>query len=139
MKENEVPQDEGLSDGLFEDICYAVDDEGHYKVVLTTGFQPKTDALLQAWDMIHEKTEKVRQMVLSGKLSPIAFFMEKNIMDIKLLADYMELPKRKVKKHLKRKHFDKLDETTLRRYAETFGITIEQLKNFPATPETNHE
>ena len=133
MKKKEVPQDEGLTDGLFQDICYALDDNGNYVVVPSTGWQPKTDALLQAWDIIHEKIEQVRQRVLSGELSPIAFYMEKNLMDLKLLADYTGLPKRKIRKHLKPDHFNSLDDQTLMRYAETFGISVEMLRNFRET------
>ena len=139
MKKKEVPQDEGLSDGLFEDICYALDDDGHYVVVPTTGFQPKTDALLQAWDVIHEKVEAVRQQVLAGKLSPIAYFMEKNIMDARLLADYTELPKWKVRRHLKPKHFNRLDNSILGRYAEIFGISRDQMKDIRTIQEDKHE
>jgi hypothetical protein len=130
MKKKEVPQDEGLSDGLFEDICYALDENGNYVIVPTTGWQPKTDALLQAWEVIHEKIEQVRQQVLAGELSPIAYYMEKNLMDVKLLSEYTDLPKRKIRKHLKPDRFNQLDEKILARYAETLGITVETLRNF---------
>jgi hypothetical protein len=133
MKKKEVPQDEGLTEGLFEDVCYALDDNGNYTVVPSTGWQPKTDAMLQAWDVIHEKVEQVRQRVLSGELSPIAYYMEKNIMNLKLLADYAGLPKRKVRKHLRPDHFNKLDDQILMRYAETFGISVDMLRNFRET------
>jgi hypothetical protein len=133
MKKKEVPQDEGLSEGRFQDICYALDENGNYTVVPTTGWQPKTDAMLQAWEVIHEKVEQVRQQVLAGELSPIAYYMEKNIMDVKLLADYAGIPKRKVRKHLRPERFNKLDEQTLMRYAETFGISVEMLRNFRET------
>lgn len=133
MKKKEVPQDEGLTEGLFEDVCYALDENGNYTVVPSTGWQPKTDAMLQAWDVIHEKVEQVRQRVLSGELSPIAYYMEKNIMDLKLLADYAGLPKRKVRKHLRPDHFNKLDDQILMRYAETFGVSVDMLRNFRET------
>jgi hypothetical protein len=133
MDKKEVPQDEGLTEGRFEDICYALDENGNYTVVPTTGWQPKTDAMLQAWDVIHEKVEQVRQRVLSGELSPIAYYMEKNIMDVKLLADYAGLPKRKVRKHLKPEYFNKIDDKVLGRYAETFGISVDLLRNFRET------
>lgn len=133
MKKNEVPQDEGLSEGRFEDICYALDENGNYIVVPTTGWQPKTDAMLQAWDVIHEKVEQVKQQVLAGELSPVAYYMEKNLMDVKLLADYSGFPKRKVRKHLKPDHFNKLDDKILLRYAETFGISADMLRNFRET------
>lgn len=133
MKKQEVPQDEGLSEGRFEDICYALDENGNYIVVPTTGWQPKTDAMLQAWEVINERVERARHKVLSGELSPIAYYMEKNLMDVKLLADYSGLPKRKVRKHLKPKHFNTLDDNILLRYAETFGISADMLRNFRET------
>jgi len=133
MKKQEVPQDEGLTEGLYEDICYALDENGNYTVVPTTGWQPKTDAMLQAWDVIHEKVEQAKQRVLAGELSPVAYYMEKNLMDVKLLSDYAGLPKRKVKKHLKPDHFNKLDDQILIRYAETFGISVDMLRNFRET------
>ena len=134
MKKKEVPQDEGLMEGRFEDVNYALDENGNYVAVLSKGWAPKNDAMLQAWDLIHEKTEQVRQDVLSGKISPIAFYMEKNIMSLKLLADYVELPKRKVRKHLKPEKFAQLGDDILQRYAEAFEITIEELKNFREIP-----
>ena len=33
--------------------------------------------------------KETRQQILQGKLSPIAYYMEKNIMDEKLLATYI--------------------------------------------------
>lgn len=130
MNKNDVPQDEGLTEGLDIDLYYALDENGNYTRVSSTGWQPKTDAMRQAWDVIFEKAEQVRQRVLSGELSPIAYYMEKNIMDLKLLADYTGLPKRKVRKHLKPEHFARLDDHILARYAETFGISVDKLCNF---------
>lgn len=130
MRKQEVPQDEGLSEGRFEEVCYAIDENGNYIQVGSTGWQPKTDAMLQAWEVIHEKVDEVKKQVLAGKLSPIAYFMEKSLMDIKLLADYTDLPKRKVRKHLKPEKFSKLEDTILSRYADAFGISVEDLRNF---------
>jgi len=129
MKKKEVPQDEGLNEGRFEDVCYALDENGNYVATLSKGWEPKTDALLQAWEVINEKVEQTRQRVLSGELSPIAYYMEKNLMDIKLLSDYVGLPKRKVKKHLKPDRFDLLDEKILTLYADTFRISVETLRD----------
>jgi hypothetical protein len=130
MKKKEVPQDEGLTEGLPLDLYYALDENGKYTVVHSSGWKPKTDAMLQAWEVIHEKVEQVRQKVLAGELSPIAYYMEKSIMDLKILADYTCLPKRKVRRHLKPEHFNRLDENILSKYAETFGISVEMLRNF---------
>lgn len=133
MKKKEVPQDDGLMNGRFQDVCYALDEDGNYVAVLSSGWKPKNDAMLQAWEVIHEKVEKIRQEVLAGRISPIAYYMEQNIMDIKLLADYAGLPKRKVRKHLRPEKFAGLDDITLQKYADTFGITVAELKNYQET------
>ena len=109
MKINEVPQDGAfLVEGRIRDLCYVVDDKGHYTKVLSKGWTPKNDAIRLAWNRIYENAEEIRQQVLSGILSPIALYMELNVMDVSILASYTGLPRRKVRKHLKMKGFRKL-------------------------------
>lgn len=128
MKKKEVPQDdEGLQEGKLRDLCYAVDEDGNYVTVLSTGWAPKNAAMHQAWEEIHKKVEVTRQKVLVGELSILAYFMEKNIMDLKLLAQYTGIPKRKLKKHMNPRKFQALDREILEKYAEAFAITIEEL------------
>jgi hypothetical protein len=137
MKRHEVPQDndEGLLEGKQLDLCYAVDENGNYVTVPSHGWAPKNAALLQAWDVIHGKMEIARQQIMQGKLSPIAYYMEKNIMDVKLLATFVGLSKWKVRRHLKPTGFRKLDETSLRRYAEIFHVPLEALTHFKEDAE----
>ncbi|MBW6461199.1 MAG: helix-turn-helix domain-containing protein [Bacteroidales bacterium] len=59
--------------------------------------------------------------------------MEKNIMDVSLLADYAGLSRWKVKKHLKPGRFARLKEDILQRYADIFEISLSELKNFEET------
>jgi hypothetical protein len=136
MKKHEVPQDDdGFMEGKQMDLSYALDENGNYVTVPSFGWAPKNAALSQAWDVIHEKMEETRQQILQGKLSPIAYYMEKNIMDEKLLATYIGLPKWKVRRHLKPAGFNKMDEGVLRRYADIFSIPVEALTDFMETAE----
>jgi hypothetical protein len=136
MKKHEVPQDDdGLMEGRQMDLSYALDEDVNYVTVPSSGWAPKNAALSQAWDVIHERVEETRQQILQGKLSPIAYYMEKNIMDEKLLATYVGLPKRKVRRHLKPNGFAKMDEKVLRRYADIFSIPVEALTDFMRTAE----
>ena len=131
MKKKEVPQDDdGLQEGKYIDMCYVLDENGNYVTVQSIGWKPKNEAMKQAWDLVHEKAEKVRQQVLSGELSPLAFYMEMNIMDLKLLAQYAGLPKRTVKKHLKPAVFETLGDDILEKYAEAFDISLDELRNY---------
>ena len=136
MKKHEVPQDdEGLQEGKFRDMCYAVDENGKYVTVLSTGWKPKNAALQQAWDEINEKVEASRLSVLEGKSSILAWYMEKNIMAIKLLSQYTGISRRKIKKHLKPSVFESLDEATLQQYAEVFNLSIEEFTNIKQLQE----
>ena len=61
--------------------------------------------LKQAWEEVNEKAEEVKRKVLEGKLSPVAYYMEKNIMNLKLLSQYTGIPKWRIRRHLKPKIF----------------------------------
>jgi hypothetical protein len=128
MKINEVPQDGAfLIEGRIRDLCYVVDEKGKYTKVLSKGWAPKNDAIRLAWDRIYENAEGIRQQILSGILSPLALYMELNVMDVNILASYTGLPRRKVKKHLKMKGFRKLTPKLVQTYAGALNLTPDEL------------
>lgn len=130
MKSKEVPQDDAnMMRGKWKDPIYTVDENGKYTTSYSLGWEVKNTVMQQAWDNIHEKIENVRQKVIKGELSPIAYYMEKNIMDAGLLSKYVGVWTFTVKKHLKPKHFNKLGNEMLGRYAEIFDLSIDQLKD----------
>ncbi|MFN3405229.1 MAG: hypothetical protein ACK40G_14110 [Cytophagaceae bacterium] len=126
MDKDNVPQDKGGLEWV-KKVVYATDKDGNYTKAHTCGWEPENVALNQAWEVINEKVEEARKKVQEGKVSPIAYHMEKNMMDESLVSDYMGISKRKVVKHLDPKEFNKLSEDTLKAYARVFKITIEQL------------
>jgi len=129
MRIEEVPQDpKFFKNTIVRDLTYVVDDDGNYTSVISEGWEVKNDALDVTWDAIHEKCEEVREKVLEGKLSPLAYHLEKNIMDVCLFARYTGQTKRKVKKHLKHDEFKKLGDSVLHKYAEVLRISVEELK-----------
>ncbi len=129
MKKNEVPQDDAnMLEGKFREPCYVIDENGKYVTELSVGWDAKNVVMQQAWDNINEKVEQTKQKVLEGKLSPLAYHMEKNQMNIKLLSKYVGISSLKVKKHMKPRHFNKLDHNTLKHYAEALRIGVEELK-----------
>jgi len=128
MKKNEVPQDAGsLARKNVHELCYAVDENGRYTTVPSRGWEVKTLALNESLELIEERIAATKQAVLEGTLSPIAYYMELNRMDIPLLASYAGIHRWFVKRHFQPKRFKKLNEKTLRKYADAFGITVEQL------------
>ncbi|MGO3707678.1 MAG: hypothetical protein ACTJGD_09235 [Mesonia hippocampi] len=131
MKAEQVPQDKSsLSDKELKELCYAVDDKGNYTTALSSGWEPKSVALNGSIQLIQQRVEEAKKLVLAGEKSPIVYFMEKNKMDLSILASYVSLWKWRVKRHTKPKVFKKLSSKTLQKYADVFEISVEELKNF---------
>jgi hypothetical protein len=95
-------------------------------------------------DLVHESShqelEKIRQQICEGVTSPLAYHIHKYFSNygyiltgcsasIKLLSSYTGISKRHIKRHLKPSNFNQLDEDTLKKYAEVFDISIEELIN----------
>ena len=97
MKKKDVPQDdENLFEGKVKVVKYAVDDEGNYGTVGSSGWEPENVVLKQAWDEINKKVQGTLVKIEAGELSPLAYHMEKNIMDVGMLSQYMDISKRNV-------------------------------------------
>lgn len=130
MKKEEVPQDKSnLESANFRELCYALDEEGNYTTEKSTGWEPKTIALNNAIDEINERIEDAKNRATSGDTSPLEYYMELHKMDLGILASYVGFWKWKVKRHFKPSVFEKLSLKTLKKYADVFGITTEELKN----------
>ena len=130
MKVAELPQDaKFFKNTIIRDIAYATNDNGDYISVVSEGWDVKNDALDLTWEIIREKCEEIRKQVLLGKISPLAYHLEKNIMNIGLFSKYTGQTKRKIKKHLKSDRFNNLDDNILRKYAEVLRISVEELKS----------
>jgi hypothetical protein len=128
LKKQEVPQDnEGLLEDKFRELCYAVNGDGKYVTVHSTGWSPKNAALRQAWEEVHARAEEARQAVLAGEKSPLAYYMELSIMDVRLLSKYTGISGRRIRKHMKLAVFEKLDRETLESYADAFRISVDEL------------
>jgi hypothetical protein len=78
-----------------------------------------------------QELEDIRQQILDGKLSPLAYHIQINLFNVKLLASYTGISKRSIKKHIKPDYFYRLDEETLNKYANVFEVTVEELKEIP--------
>ena len=131
MKVKDVPQDKGMIGDHGTEVCYAVDDDGRYKIAASLGWEPKNIANEQAWDIINRDIADAIQGIRTGKLSPLAYHMTKNLMDEGLLANYSGFYRWRVKRHLRADVFNKLKPAFLKRYADIFEISIEELETVP--------
>lgn len=131
MKESEVPQDKSsLKQHEIKELCYAVNEEGEYVTALSSGWETKTIVQTATLDLIQVRVEEANQKVLAGEASPIVYFMELNRMDLQTLCAYVSMWTWRVKRHFKPSVFKMLNNKTLKRYADAFDISLEELKAF---------
>jgi hypothetical protein len=130
MEKDKVPQDQSnLTKNNVKELLYATDENGNYTTTLSTGWEPKTIALSNSIDEINERIADAKQQVLDGEVSPIVYFMEINKMDLTILSSYVGFWKWRVKRHFKPSVFATLSDKILQKYADTFEVSIEELKN----------
>jgi hypothetical protein len=127
MNKEDVPQDLSSLGKITKEICYATDASGKYTTELSKGWDVKMSALDVAWQDIGERVAAARAKVLNQEASPLLFFMELKLMDVGVLAAYTGFWKWQVRRHLRPAVFKKLSDRRLRRYAEVFDISIDDL------------
>lgn len=128
MKKEDIPQDDGALNKLTKEIVYAADSNGNYTAELSTGWDVKTKALDVAWNEIEQRIADAKQKVLNNEASPLLYFIELRLMEIGIVSAYTGFWKWTIKKHLKPEVFKKLPEEKLRKYADAFNVTVEELK-----------
>ena len=129
MKKQDVPQDLSALGKITKEVCYATDDSGKYTTQLSDGWDVKITALDKAWEEIDDRVKAAKQKVLNGEASPLLFWMEKNLMNVELVADYTGFWQWQVKRHLKPDVFKSLAEKKLQKYAEVFNVSVNDLQN----------
>lgn len=132
MKINEVPQDnESFKEkSKLHKLIYATKEDGSYTSVNSEGWEVENMATRQAWEAVLEELHEVERKVKQGTLSPIAFFMHKNLMDISVLARYVGKWQWQVRRHLKPEVFKKMSQKTLGKYSKAFDIPVKTLLDF---------
>lgn len=131
MKKQDLPQDESnLQSANMTEVLYVTDENDNYTTANSIGWDAKKAALEESMELINERIEEAKQNVANNLVSPIIYFMELNKMDIQVLAAYVDMWQWTVKRHAKPKIFKKLSDPTLKKYADAFEISVEELKNF---------
>jgi hypothetical protein len=132
MNVNEVPQDKRDFKGgdKLNKVMYAVGKDGKYQGVNYAGWEAENTATKQAWDDIDEQLAQTEAKVRAGELSPIPYYMQKSLMDVALLAKYLNKWQWQVKRHFKPEVFNELPPAILDEYARLFNITTDKLTHF---------
>lgn len=131
MKKQDLPQDESnLKSANMTEVLYVTDENDNYTTANSIGWDAKKMALDESLELINERIAEAKQNVADDIVSPIIYFMELNKMDFSVLASYVGFWQWNVKRHSKPKNFKKLSESSLKKYADAFGISVDELKNF---------
>jgi hypothetical protein len=129
MKKEDVPQDLSSLGKITKEVCYATDHDGKYVTELSRGWEIKITALDTAWQDIEKRIDAARKKVEHNEASPLLFFMEKGLMDVKILSGYTGFWKWQIERHLKPSVFNKLSDKKMSRYGEVFNVTVDELKS----------
>jgi len=131
MKKQDIPQDESnLQSANMTEMLYVTDENNNYTTAQSIGWEAKKAALDESMELIYERIAEAKKNVANGIVSPIIYFMELNKMDFQVLAAYVDKWQWTVKRHSKPHVFKKLSNSTLKKYADAFGISVNELKNF---------
>ncbi len=144
MKVEDVPQDRGMMGDEVYEVCYAVDKKGRYQLTPSIGWEPKNITNDQAWEIIHGQVHDVLKKIDQGRLSPLAFHMVNNQMNVGLLAKYMGMSRWRVRRHLKPAVFNKLKPAIRKQYADILGLSVDQVgrvprQSMPDEPESQND
>jgi hypothetical protein len=129
MKKEDIPQDTGAFGKITPEVQYATDAAGNYSTGLSKGWEVKNSANDAAWQDIEERVRMAKERVLKKEVSPLLYFMELKLMDIKVLAGYTGFWGWQVRRHMRPSVFKKLSDRRLRRYADVFEVQVDDLKN----------
>ncbi len=131
MKVKEVPQDDIKTfKGFGTKAMYAVDENGQYTTIPTSGWEVEEVVLRDVVDDFAKLAEEAKSRAIRGNTSPIEYLMNKYFMDLPALAAGMGLAKWRIKRHFNPKIFSRLNDKLLQRYADFFNLDVDELKNF---------
>lgn len=128
MKKDQTPQDQASTYAGNKKLLYAVDEQGSYETVTSSGWEVEELVTSMAVKELLELAEEARQQVLAGEKSPLFFWMYKARLDTLALSQATGFFRWRIRRHFKPAVFAKLKEPVLKRYSEVIGVSIEQLK-----------
>jgi len=129
MKKINIPQEENSTLDGHKKVMYAPNSSGKFQT-FNYGSNIEEYATKLAVKEYEELQQECLENIKNNISSPIEFYMYKNRMDIPTLASIVGFFQFRVKRHLKAKYFNTLNNKVLQKYADVFDITIDNLKDF---------
>ena len=126
MDIKDIPQDNSKIFRGQKKIIYATRN-GNYESGTTSGWDDEEFATQQAVEELNQQTEQALQAVKSGEKSPLYYLMYKYRFDEQSLAQATGFWQWQIRRHCKPEVWAKLSQKKLEKYAEVFGVDIEEL------------
>ena len=125
----EIPQENNSTLNGQKKVMYGTNENGEFERInyASSVEEFATITAVKEYEKLEEECIEEIKKELS---SPIKYFMYKNRMDLPTLASVVDMFSFRVRRHLKMKHFRKLDNKILQKYANAFNIEIKELKDF---------
>lgn len=131
MKKDEVPQDTAKAFQGRKKALYALDENGKYALVPSSGWEAEEIVLDQAIEEYERAATEALERARAGKTSALEVHMCRCRMDVLLLAQSTGFFQWQVRRHLRPGAFAALSATKRLRYAEALGLAAEQLDLLP--------
>ena len=131
MKQDEVPQDRAKAFGGRSKALYALDENGKYRIVPSSGWEAEEIVLDQAIAEYEAAAADALARARAGRASPLEFHMCRCRMDVVLLAQSTGFFKWQVRRHLRAAGFRALSAAKKQRYADALGLDVATLEKLP--------
>jgi hypothetical protein len=134
VNENEVPQDGIPTYGGRRKLFYAVDKDGGYVTVRSSGWEAEAVATGSALDEIERLRRDAWRRAASGATSPLEYYMRYRRMDLALLAKATGFSRWRIRRHFRPTVHARLTDRVLARYSDALGIDAATLKILAEDP-----
>jgi len=134
MDEEKVPQDRSRSYGGHRKLLYAKTDDGDYRAVTSSGWDAEETVTLAAVEEIERLARETWDAANRGEVSPLAYHMYAQRMDVVLLSQGSGLFQWRIRRHFRPHVFARLSDKILQRYSNALGIEPAGLKKLPSAP-----
>jgi hypothetical protein len=134
MKKEDVPQQTAKAFMGHNKALYALDENGEYRIVPSSGWEAEEIVLDQAIAVFDQASSEAWSRAKDGLSSPLEFHMFKCRMDVLLLAQSTGFFQWQIRRHLRPQIFNSLSVSKQKRYAEALGLSREELLTLPEKP-----
>jgi len=135
MEKEAVPQDASPTYGGLRKLLYAVDENGHYTGVQSSGWEAESFSTELAVSAINRQRDEAWQRARAGQTSALEYHMYRKRMDFDTLAMVTGLWRWRVRRHFNPAVYARLSDKVLSRYADALGMSVAELQRLPDTPD----